>query len=207
VSGLTIAVACAAGGVATSSGCYTHQCDQSQYSICPVACNPEAGPVSSFCPDPAGGQPCAGFDDGITIFDQNIWESNRLNDPWLKYNGNTTVRLVWPPWFQGRTPFLVNEYVGAASEDGGPDQPNEGQGFIGGNNWALSAGQLGFNFFFDSNGISIYNATCGNYSLRVVVTFCPPGQNACDDAAAGNGAPPGDAGAVGVVSAADARMD
>lgn len=128
------AVACAvAVTVPAATGCYTHQCDASAYDY-----------SGGFMPD------------------STTWESNEIDQPWLNYGPNATVRIHFPPSI-GRAPTDVHVYVGTGTEPNGP-----------GYNYSEASGQLAIVNFLSPSGMWVTNGSCADYYAWVVVHFLPP---------------------------------
>ncbi len=85
-------VACGAIGLALATagsaqtGCTTQQCDQSSYDYYPAMTLPDGGQV-----------PGGGFLLDDTYFSQSI------DSDWLPFQGNTTIRIWFPPEVAGWT--------------------------------------------------------------------------------------------------------
>jgi hypothetical protein len=129
--------ALAATAVPAATGCSTHQCDPSSY-------------------DYYGG----------IMLDANTYATSELNQPWIHYGPNTTVKIHFPN--VGRAPAgvpIVNIGTG--------DEPNGGPDFQWGQNYTPASGQLAFLNFLDSNGMWVTNGSCAEYYLYVQVSFVP----------------------------------
>jgi hypothetical protein len=141
------------------TGCTTHQCDQSSYDWWPT---PDGGP------GPGGG----------FMQDENTYVSNALDQTFLVYNGNTTVRLWFPAEVAGRTPQLPTVAVGT------DDAPNSDAAVAEGANYTQAIGQLAtfnlLNTFPEprvvnghrvGGGVWITNSSCASYFAQVTVHF------------------------------------
>jgi hypothetical protein len=131
-------VGCAAGAAAVSiealcalSGCYTHQCDPS---------------LSDF----GGGR----------MLDENTYETNGVDEPWLDYPGNVTLTVHYPD--VGRVPTSIDPYVGISRYPNGPDS-----------NWTEAAGALAEYSSLSRTSFQVSNKTCASYFARFVVHFPP----------------------------------
>ena len=102
-----------------STGCTTHQCDESFYEW----------PLQQTLPD--GGVMAGGF-----MQDENTYVSNDLDSPWLVFRGNTTVKLWFPPEVAGRHAKLPVVAVGT------DDTPNSLESQEAGANFTDGVGQL-----------------------------------------------------------------
>jgi Galactose oxidase, central domain len=96
----------------------------------------------------------------------NQYETNDWNERWIPYPGDVTVNIDFPPGIQ-RQPISITGYVGTS------DTPNGGVDFQGGQNWAITSGQLDEGFFVSNTGFSVTNSSCAVYSARFVVDFAP----------------------------------
>jgi hypothetical protein len=141
------------------TGCTTHQCDQSSYDWWPT---PDGGP------GPGGG----------FMQDENTYVSNALDQTFLDYHGNTTVRIWFPAEVAGRTPEVPSVFVGT------DDMPNSDASEADGANYTQAIGQLAtfnlLNTFPEprvvdghrvGGGVWITNSTCALYSAQVTVHF------------------------------------
>jgi hypothetical protein len=115
--------------------CYGHQCDAS---------------TSTF-PSDAG-----------RMLDDNTFETNAIDEPWLKYPGNVTLRVKYPMEV-GRPMSWLEPYVGTS------EQPSQNDG----STWILASGALAELSSSDATGFSVLNATCASYFARFVVHFAP----------------------------------
>jgi hypothetical protein len=126
--GARAAVAAFTATTVATEGCATHQCDASSYDY------------------------FAGF-----ALDDNTYVTTDLNGPWIPFNGNATIRVWFPPFFVNRTPTYVMEQV-TNSSDGVANEQKGDEPFIGGTNWTLGSGQLGYFNFLDTFGKRIDDA-------------------------------------------------
>jgi hypothetical protein len=153
-----IGLALASAGPA-ATGCTTHQCDQSSYDF-------------------AGGH----------MLDENTYVTNDIDSNWLRYNGNTTINILFPAAVLGRIAKVPVVEVGL-----GPN-PNGGDAFSTTDNYTTAVGQLAiFNFLNTAplhddagdpavivvgdasfgGGLTVTNSTCASYFVRVEVDFIP----------------------------------
>jgi hypothetical protein len=110
--------------------------------------------------DASGGQ--------ATEFDGTwTWQSSSIQTGWMPYNGNETITFTLPATFLPSTStpgFTLAAYVSTGS-----DQWADGGGqFVGG------GGQLAEFQIIDARRFTVFNDTCANYYLRVVVTAYGP---------------------------------
>jgi hypothetical protein len=152
----------AAGPAAT--GCTTHQCDQSTY-------------VWPSAPALLDGGHAAGH--GFMV-DENTYETNGLNDPWLDFRGNTTIQIQFPPEVAGRTPLLPVVAIGTDQDPNSPAAEDAGA------NYTQSVGQLAIFNDLNTNpvandagtvlyagGFALTNVSCASYFAHVQVQFLP----------------------------------
>jgi hypothetical protein len=126
--------------------------------------------------------------------------SNDLNQTWLTYNGNTTIKVWFPPEVAGRIPEIPRVFVGI------DDSPNSSAAFDSGANYTQAVGQLAiFNVLnvyprdpadggpvYPRNpadggpggsplnsgqpvggGVEITNSSCATYFAHIEVAFLP----------------------------------
>jgi hypothetical protein len=151
---LGLVVAAVAGGassVPTVSGCTTHQCDTTcvQYGGTPAA------PCVAGATDDQGNALTVGdvFRDG----DDYVWESSPMTGPWLDYPGERTYVFYWPPPMQGIVPYDIQAYVATDAD-----------AQAGGVGWINATGGLAEMSQVNGVGVTILNATCAEYFVRVV---------------------------------------
>jgi len=142
-SALSRAVGVGLGLVLTSltaqTGCFTHNCDPSLY-------------------DYYGGR----------ILPDNTYETNAIDEPWLDYPGNVTIRVHYPRDVGNAGWSIIPAgYIGL-SKDANVDQdanldPN--------GTTSQAAGQLAEYSSFSGQGFSVLNATCAHYYARFTVHF------------------------------------
>jgi len=158
IGGGAVGLAVATAG-AEVTGCTTHQCDQSSYDWWPT-------------PDGRPGP------DGGFMQDEDTYVTNALNQRWLDYPGNTTVRIWFPPEVAGRTADLPIVAVGT------DDAPNSDAAVSLGDNYAPAGGQLAIfnllNTFPEpkmveghrvGGGVWVSISSCASYFVHVQVHF------------------------------------
>jgi hypothetical protein len=145
------------------TGCTTHQCDQSSYDWPPAVGGSRGGFMQS----------------------EDFYVTNDINTTWLGYNGNTTIRLWFPPEVAGR---IVQTPVVDVGLD---DMPNAPFAMEEGLNYTTAVGQLAIlnalmvfpePVIVDLEGkkyrvggsVTITNTTCASYFVHVEVTFVRP---------------------------------
>ncbi len=112
-------------------------------------CDPGAAPNYGENPsDPKG-----------HLVDDDTWETTAIDAPWLPYSANTGYTLVVLPWVAQNRPIVeMHAYLSGSS------QPSAS-----GNNFAEGSGNS-VEFSQQKAGqIFIYNATCANFFVRVVL--------------------------------------
>jgi hypothetical protein len=148
------AIALSTTAASTISGCTTHQCDPNSYDY-----------VDGFMQDP------------------DTFVTTALNDRWLTYNGNTTIRVWFPKVTEGRVPIAIIGQVGVGgTPNGGP--LFGGDAFAPGDDWTSAVGQLAVYDFLNTlsgpvegelrgGGFWVTNETCADYVARFTVQFSP----------------------------------
>jgi hypothetical protein len=144
-----------------STGCTTHQCDQSSY---------DWWPTPDGRPGPGGG----------FMVDETTYVSNGLDQTWLDYHGNTTVRIWFPPSVAG--------WIAEAPQvlTGTDDMPNSDAALDSGANYTQVLGQIAtFNTLNTIGGVVdghtvggqvlITNSSCASYFAQITVHFIPTG--------------------------------
>jgi hypothetical protein len=199
------AIACvalaAAATVPAAGGCTTHQCDPSCVRI-------------GAAPDPS----CTGSNPGNSVHayrngDEIVWEtSDSVFDPWLDYPGQRTYELNWQSTIRSDFPDVDLCTLHVVSVDSYISTDQNGINFV------PAAGQLVETTYplvvdddaelphdagLDADGaatageqangqVNVFNGTCAEYFLRVVVTLrvgaaylgCHPSSDAAVDAGA-----------------------
>jgi hypothetical protein len=128
----------------------------------------------------------------------DTWESNRLQDDWLEYDGQTEYGLHPPA---GRPILAMHAYISVDMAPGNFD-PDAG-GTAPASNWAEASGNLAE--FRDPNGayLAVKNDTCSDFFLWVVLELGPPAVTPQDSGVdAPMPAPPLDAASDGASDAA-----
>jgi hypothetical protein len=134
-----IAAACATVGVSTTTACTTHQCDT--------------------------GPPIVVQTDMSSIHvegDQVVWESAPLAGPWGDFPGNRAYVFVFP------MPFQPIDAVPFVSVERNP-QPNCVPSTTSSCGFTVASGQLAELADLTNDRVTVSNATCQPYFLRVVV--------------------------------------
>jgi hypothetical protein len=150
------AVAVIAAAVPSSIGCATHQCDPNSHD----------------------------YFDGYMV-SADVFVTNALDEPWLSYPGNATIRVWLPLGVAGRTIDSLAGWVGTVP------LPNEPGGFAKGLNYVPTSGQLsefseaqtpaaGIETDAGTDAGTKYggnfkatNGTCAPYFARFLVQFVP----------------------------------
>jgi hypothetical protein len=162
--GLATLVAVSATAPATE-GCYTHQCD---YSAATIGLAPDGGVVGT-------GEVAQRSDGTLT------WESVALVPPggqtWTPFLGNQDITFVYGPDAGIPANAIVVEpkaYLAAQADAEA--------------NFIESSGQLAEFSNVDTTSVTVLNATCATYYLRVLVEFTLPDAGPADGGAAEVGA-------------------
>ena len=153
------AVAWAAGGAVTTcaavsmtaapeTGCYTHRCDPSTATF--------PGP-----PPEDGGLLEVG-----RMIDDDTYETNALDEPWIPYPPNVTLNVTFPSGLgSSRVPVSIDSYIGISST---PNDSSDGAV-----NFTTAAGGVVEYDSLNSTGFQAINTTCSMYWARFVVHFAP----------------------------------
>lgn len=152
--GLLATFGAAVPGGLMMTGCSTHVCDQQCVHI-------DSQGLAGPCGGAVGGTP-SGY--APHLFDDQGelgWETASLDGPWLDYPGNRTWVIDFPPELQtGCPPSDVMPYI-SADNSGVPNASHS--------NWVNGAGQLDEYGSVSPTSISVTNATCAEYALRLVI--------------------------------------
>jgi hypothetical protein len=107
----------------------------------------------------------------------DLWESTRLDAPWLHFPGQEAYALHIPEWGPGpggqnRTFVEMHAYVSNGQNPGiNANQPNLPPL----DNWTEGTGNI-VEFSYESPGlITVKNDTCADFYVRVVLMAGPPG--------------------------------
>jgi hypothetical protein len=104
--------------------------------------------------------------------DQDTWETNDVNGPWIPYDGNETLTIKWtnPDGGPARTVFDVTPYIGVVgSGASNPNQDNDD----GGTNFTWGAGQVVENLHWTEDSVVVLNNSCAPYLARFIIFFRP----------------------------------
>ena len=163
-----------------ATGCTTHQCD----ADCVVI---GAAPDAKQCPGENTRVPGEAWIDGNDI----VWESSPFRGPWLDFPGQRTYELKWRTAFESAiaaspmasrfsAPGSLQAFVdqlpypydtNASVATGEADKPD--------GTFVEAAGQLAYMNYAGNDQLNVFNATCADYSLRVVVrVFLGPPETA-----------------------------
>lgn len=110
---------------------------------------------------------------GGDMVDEDTYETNAFDQQWLDFPGMRSY-LIHFPRDLGRAPDWAKAYVGTDPNANAP-----------GNLWSEASGNLAEMGVASSTGIFVYNDTCADYTLRVVVHF--PSLDAGPDASTDGG--------------------
>ena len=139
---LVATLACLA-AVVQATGCFeAHQCDPSSY-------------------DYAGGR----------ITPDNTYETNAVDEPWLNYPGNGTIRIHYPMDVGDAGWAIISHgYVSVLQvPDAGPDAKPDA--YAGPAQVVDAVGQQAEYSDFNTQGFTVLNATCVPYYARFTVHF------------------------------------
>ncbi len=115
--------------------------------------------------------------------DDNTWETSELDEPWIPYDGNSTVTITWdnPDGSSTpnatRCPYNISPYIGVSSDgretgNGDPDA---------GNNFSPGAGAEVEYLDWTKSHVTVLNNTCSPYLARFVIEFPDAGTAAASD--------------------------
>lgn len=118
-----------------ATGCYTHMCDPST----------------------------ATFGDGRMV-DDDTYETNGFDEPWIPYPPNVTLIVTFPPSVGvDRVPVSIEPYLGISIT---PNESNDS-----GVNFTNAAGGVVEYHSLSGTGFQALNTTCARYFARFVVHF------------------------------------
>lgn len=129
------------------------------------------------------------------IVDRDTWVSGELDGRWIDFAPQRTV-FVTIPEFRGRTPLSVQAWISPVAVPNLPAADGAAA-----DNFTVAAGNLAEFLQFRGDSVRVFNATCAQYFLRVLVKVEPLGagpESSADAAAAETSSPP---------SAADATAE
>lgn len=129
----------------SSTGCFGHQCDPSRAEL--------------------------KADDGHLI-DADTWESNRINEPWLDYGPQHTIRIPTDK-LGGRWPTQILVYVSGNPNPVGSTPQRT---------FTLATGNLITVQYVSDSAVEVRNDTCAQYYARVVIKAGDPLGDAGADA-------------------------
>ncbi len=176
-------MAVAAGGLRAATGCTTHQCDSDMVCIDSTGSMKTISDASECTPIITGGTKLPFYN--LDVWNNAgalFWETSSLLGPWLDFPGQRTYIINLPPGLAGQRDLAVFPYVSsdnaADMEAGAPHM-----------NYTPASGQLTeFTNAGTSLQLSVVNATCVGYGLRLVVSAHATGSDDGDGSTA-----PGDA--------------
>jgi hypothetical protein len=97
------------------------------------------------------------------MLDDDKFETNAIDEPWLSYPGNVQLRVNYPKDDIGRPLAGLEAYVGTSQLPSDADSAT----------WTPASGALVEITASDSTGFTVMNATCASYYARFVVHFAP----------------------------------
>lgn len=163
-SGVFIAIGVAAGGVPATSGCTTHQCDSDLVCIDSTGSMKTIINASDCTPVITGGTKLPFYNLSVGDFvsdngdEQIVWDTSSFLGPWLDFPGQRTYIIQYPPGFAGHVPTGVWPWV-SSDNDAGVDVSHS--------NWTPASGQLFEVTNTESTQLTVLNATCVDYGLRI----------------------------------------
>jgi hypothetical protein len=106
------------------------------------------------------------------LADPDTWESTPMDGTWFPYLHERTLHMHFPDVFGGRQPDWFIAYISA---DPSPNSTDGGHALA---NYTPASGNVAkFSGLFPDS-ITIFNDTCSDYFIRVVVHAPPLGANA-----------------------------
>jgi hypothetical protein len=101
--------------------------------------------------------------------DDGTWESSPVSATWLEFSGQRTIHVRIVPWEQeGRTFGAMTGYISNAAV------PNAVRADGQHDNWTVGAGNLLEYRDVSPGNVSVTNATCQTFYLRLVLHAAPP---------------------------------
>jgi hypothetical protein len=165
--GLANVVTWVALGVAAGSlGCQTHQCDPDFACIDGSGLMKFVSQASDCTPETQGDTPIAGYNTTVSVSGGTVtWDTSPLSGPWLNYPGNRTYILNFPEALSqalagGTSQANVSACISA---------DNPGDAGVPHMNFICGAGYVAEFSNVTSNQLTVLNASCAGYSLRIEV--------------------------------------
>jgi hypothetical protein len=156
--------------VAATAGCSTHQCDNE------IVCIDSLGFMKTVnqadaCTTSAGGTPITGDAGPYNLQVSTnlsasgyevVWETTPFVGPWLDFPGMRTYIIQFPSGLSGHLPTSVDVYVSSDNPDANAlEAPHM--------NFTTASGSLAELMNTTATQLSVLNATCAAYSMRMVV--------------------------------------
>jgi hypothetical protein len=163
-----------------ATGCNTHQCDAD------ISCIDGQGLMkmvsdAAACGPNGGGTPITGSSGPYNLQVSTnlsatgyelVWETTPIVGPWLDFPGQRTYVVQYPPGLSGHLPTSVEVYVSSDN----PDNPDGGNASADATaaaashaNYTTASGSLAEFTNTTATQLSVLNATCAGYSMRMVV--------------------------------------
>ena len=152
-----------------ATGCNTHQCDSDLVCIDGLGFMRTVSDAGACSPD-AGGTPITGDAGAYNLQVSTnssasgyelVWETTPIVGPWLDFPGQRTYVIQYPPGLLGHLPTTVETYVSYDNPDSSVDAPHM--------NVTMASGSLAELMNTTDTQLSVLNATCQPFSMRMVV--------------------------------------
>jgi hypothetical protein len=170
----------AAAILAGGAGCNTHQCDSDMVCIDSLGFMSKVNQAEACAPN-SGGTPITGDAGPYNLHVSTnlsasgyelVWETSSIVGPWLDFPGQRTYVIQFPPGLSGHLPTSVDVYVSSDN----PSPRDNGDACADGNalecphlNYTTASGSLAEFTNTTATQLSVWNATCALYSMRMVV--------------------------------------
>ena len=168
-------------GLAGGVGCNTHQCDSDMVCVDSLGLMSKVNQADACAPN-SGGTPITGDAGPYNLHVSTnlsasgyelVWETTPIVGPWLDFPGQRTYVIQFPPGLSGHLPTSVDVYV--SSDNPSPAADNGDAGADGNAleaphlNYTTASGSLAEFTDTTATQLSVLNATCAAYSMRMVV--------------------------------------
>lgn len=156
--------------VAATAGCNTHQCDSQMVCIDSLGLMKTVNQAEACTPS-AGGTPILGDAGPYNLHVSTnlsasgyelVWETTPLVGPWLDFPGMRTYIIQFPSGLSGHLPTSVDVYVSSDNPDADALDASHA-------NYTTASGSLAEFTNTTETQLSVLNATCARYSMRMVV--------------------------------------
>jgi hypothetical protein len=98
-----------------------------------------------------------------------VWETTPIVGPWLEVPGQRTYVIQYPPGLSGHLPTSVEVYVPNDNPAGSDADDGAGSADLPHMNFTTASGSLAELMNTTTTQLSVMNATCAPYSMRLVV--------------------------------------